>query len=331
MLRAFPDATLHTSLYQPQATFPEFQNYRVRTMPINKVRLFRRHHRTAFPLLAASFSSYRIDADVVLCSSSGWAHGVRTSGTKIVYCHTPARWLYQTQRYVGRDGGSLRSLRLAAAYGLRAPLQAWDRRAAATADKYLANSRVVQDRVRELYGLQAELVPPPVSIDINGPETAVREVEPGFLLCVSRLLPYKNVDRVLDAMRLLPDERLVVVGSGPEITRLRRSAPQNVALIGRATDSQLCWLYGNCRAVIAASHEDFGLVPLEAAAFGKPTAALRWGGFLDTIVEGRTGVFFDEAEPPEIAAAVRLINSQLNPLTCNGTLAAMGLTHLPSD
>ena len=100
MTRAFPHAPLYTSLYDPRATFPEFGEIDVRTLPINRLPPLRRHHRAALPLLAPSFSSLRISADVVICSSSGWAHGARVEGRKIVYCHTPARWLYQSDRYL---------------------------------------------------------------------------------------------------------------------------------------------------------------------------------------------------------------------------------------
>jgi glycosyltransferase involved in cell wall biosynthesis len=122
---------------------------------------------------------------------------------------------------------------------------------------------------------------------------------------VSRLLPYKNVHAVVEAFASLPSERLVVVGTGPEAERLRRVAPANVVLAGSVEDEELRWLYARSVAVVAASYEDFGLTPLEAAAFGKPSAALRWGGFMDTVVEGKTGVFFDEPEPASIVAAVR--------------------------
>jgi glycosyltransferase involved in cell wall biosynthesis len=130
-------------------------------------------------------------------------------------------------------------------------------------------------------------------------------VDPGFVLCVSRLLPYKNVGPVVSAFRDLSSERLVIVGTGPEADALRRAASPNVVFAGRVSDDELRWLYANCAALVAASYEDFGLTPLEAAVFGKPSAALRWGGFLDTVVEGHTGIFFDDAEPAAIGAAVR--------------------------
>ena len=272
----------------------------VRTLPINRLVPLRRHHRAALPLLAPSFSRLRVSADVVICSSSGWAHGTQVEGKKIVYCHTPARWLYQPDRYLRGRGRAMQ----AAAGVLRSPLKRWDKQAARSADVYLANSTIVAERIKSIYGIDAEIVPPPPALTPHGPAEAMDGVQPGYFLCVSRLLPYKNVDAVVDAFTDLPGERLVVVGSGPEEQRLRLRASEAVTFVGDVTDAQLRWLYTNCRALIAASHEDFGLTPLEAAGFGKPTAALRWGGFLDTIEEGHTGVYFDEPTALAVTGAV---------------------------
>ncbi|MBA2463057.1 MAG: glycosyltransferase [Actinobacteria bacterium] len=299
--KAFPEAILHTSLYDPDATFPEFRDARIATLPLDRVRLLRRNHRLALPLLAPAFSRYRVEADVVLCSSSGWAHGVAADGRKVVYCHAPARWLYQTRAYLG---GRHSAAGIGLAF-LRPYLRRWDRRAAASADRYLANSTVVRDRIRAVYGIDAEVVPPPPALDPAGPQEAVEGIEPGFVLCVSRLLPYKNVDAVVEAFAGLPHERLVVVGTGPAEGNLRAAAGANVRLVGSVTDEQLRWLYASSAGLVAASYEDYGLTPLEAASFGRPAAVLRAGGFLDTVVEGETGVFLDRLEPRAIAAAVR--------------------------
>ncbi len=302
---AYPDAVVHTSLYEPGETFPGFARHDVRTLPLDRVGLLRDHHRLALPFLAPAFSHLRVDADVTICSSSGWAHGAQVSGAKIVYCHNPARWLYQSDQYL------MGSSRLAGAgvAVLRPPLRRWDRAAAATADRYLVNSRAVRARVAEVYGIDADVVPPPVDIDVRGPRTPVAGVEPDFFLCVSRLMAYKNVGAVVDAFRSLPAERLVVVGTGPLADELAAAVPDNVTILGRMEDEALRWLYGSARGLVAASYEDFGLTPVEAAAFGKPTAALRWGGFLDTIEEGTTGVFFDDPTAGAIADAVRELSS----------------------
>lgn len=299
MLRVFPDAPLYTSLYDPGRTFAEFRDVDVRPLALNNVVPLRRSHRLAMPLLAPAFSRLRIDADVAICSSSGWAHGAQVSGRKIVYCHAPARWLYQGRRYASRS--SPQGVALAV---LRPALLSWDRRAAATADRYLANSTATQEAVRAAYGIDAEVLPPPYGLEPSGPQEVPPGLEAGFLLCVNRLLPYKNVDAVVAAAAGLPDVQLVVVGEGPARRRLEAAAPPNVTFLGNLTDEQLRGLYASCAGVVSASYEDFGLVPLEAAAFGRPAAVLRFGGFVDTVLPERTGVFFERPEPAAIGRAV---------------------------
>jgi len=301
LAETFPGAPVFTSLYDPTGTFGEFGDLDVRPLALDRVSLLRHHHRLALPVLAPAFSRLHVDAEVTVCSSSGWAHGASVEGRKVVYCHTPARWLYQTDRYLA---GSPRWS--AAALGLiTPPLRRWDRRAADSAHRYLVNSTTVRQRVADLYGIEADLVPPAVDVDHRGPMDAVAGVEPGFVLCVSRMLAYKNIEAVVAAFSSLPDLRLVVAGTGPLYARIAAAAPTNVTVLGETGDAGLRWLYDNSIGLVAASYEDFGLTPLEAASFGKPTAALRWGGFLDTTVEGVTGVFFDRPESASIAGGIR--------------------------
>jgi glycosyltransferase involved in cell wall biosynthesis len=304
MLRAFPAAPLYTSVYLPSATFPEFASADLRTLPLNRIGLFRRHHRLALPFYAPAFSALQVKADVALCSTSGWAHGVRTTGHKIVYCHVPARWLYEPDQYLGARRGA-RRVALAA---MRPLLVRWDRRAARRADRFLTVSTVVRERIRAEYGIDATVLPPPLTVDTQGRREAM-EVEPGFLLAPSRLVPLKNVAAIIEAFRSHPDERLVIAGAGPERRRLETNAPPNVFFAGEANDSQMRWLYANCEALVAASYESFGLTALEGNAFGKPALVFRGGGYLETIVEGESGLFFDEPEPHTIAAAVEAFRS----------------------
>lgn len=312
MAEAFDAAPLHTTLYDPAGTFPEFGDLDVRASALNRVGVLRSRHRLALPLLARTVSAMRVDADVLLASSSGWAHGIPTTGRKVVYCHAPARWLYQQDRYLGAHAGATTRQRLRrapATVGLAtmgSALRRWDQRAAASAHRYLANSTVTRDAIRAVYGIEAEILPPPPALLPGGPESPVDGVEAGYFLCVARLLPYKNVDAVIDAVARIPGARLVVVGDGPELPRLRARAAvlPGVRLLGRVGDEQLRWLYRNCAALVAASYEDYGLSPLEAAAFGKPSVVMRAGGYLDTVIDGHTGVFFGRPVADEIASAM---------------------------
>lgn len=301
MTRAFPGAPLTVSLHDPAGTFPEFRDVDVRTLAIDRLAPLRRRHRLALPLLAPAFATARVAADVVLCSSSGWAHAIGTRGRKIVYCHSPAKWLWRRDDYLGAHPSRLSALGLSA---IAPALRRFDLRAAAGADTYLANSTFIARQIAEVYGIEAEVLHPPAGVAVDGPEQPIAGVEPGFVLTVARLLPYKNVGPTIDAFRLLPGERLVVVGDGPLRDALSAGAPANVTLVGEVDDARLRWLYRHCAALVAASREDFGLTPVEAAAHGKPVAALGWGGFLDTVVPGVTGLHFADAAPRSIAEAV---------------------------
>lgn len=316
LAQAFPGAAMYTTLYDPDGTFPEFGALDVRTAGIDRIGFLRRHHRLALPVLARAVDTQPVDADVLVASSTGWAHGYRGARRTVVYCHAPARWLYQRDRYLGpADGGAVHRARravVAAGLGAVAPgLRRWDAAAAARADVYLANSTVTQRAVREVYGIEAEVVPPPPAMMPAGPEREVPGVGPGFLLCVARLLPYKNVDVVIEAAQAAGRE-LVVVGAGPDRARLAALAarggqgPARTHLLGRVDDETLRWLYRHAAMLVAASYEDYGLSPLEAGAFGHPSVVLRDGGYLDTVAEGVNGVFFDAPRSDLVAEAIQV-------------------------
>ena len=252
---------IYTMLYNPSTTYAEFAERDVRVAPINKLAPLRRHHRVGLPIFPLVARSVFVDADVVLTSSSGWAHGFRTNGRKLVYCYSPARWLYLPDMYLGERPGVIKrlGLRLTVPY-----LKAWDRRAARSCDKYLANSTLIRDRIAETYGIEADVVFTPVAMSRSNDLKPVPEMEGwdsvdgAFYLCVSRLLSYKNVDAVVRAFAG-SDRRLVIVGKGPEAKRLRDLKTPNVLMLSDLTDAQMAWLYKHCRA--AARRELRGLRP----------------------------------------------------------------------
>lgn len=313
MHRAFPDAPIYTTLYDPEGTYPEFRDATIITSPLNKVSVFRKHHRWALPLLPFASSAMTIPADVVLISSSGWAHGFRSSGIKLEYCHSPARWVYLLDQYLGKPAH--RSALGLATLAVLPFLKAWDRRAVSTVQEMVGNSTIVQERIKEVYGKDVDIVHPPHSFDVE----AATEPVPGlsgftadgdYFMVVSRLLPYKNVGAVIEAFRGLPQHKLVVVGAGPMADDLESARPDNVRLVSNLSDAQMRGLYKNTAAVIAASHEDFGITPLEGFAYGRPALALHAGGYLDTVVPGKTGTFFEAPTAEAIRDAVRNFRSE---------------------
>jgi glycosyltransferase involved in cell wall biosynthesis len=142
-------------------------------------------------------------------------------------------------------------------------------------------------------------MPPPVTLDADGPQEPIADLRPGYLLTLARSRAYKNVRLICETVAGMENERLVVVGDLPA-----GDWPPRVRSVSGISDAQVRWLYANCRAVVAAAKEDFGLTPIEGFAFGRPAVALRAGGYLDTVVDGVTGVFFNEPTPSSLGAAL---------------------------
>lgn len=293
MASMWPGAPIYTSLYRPGSTFPEFRGLDVRTTFLDAFPVDR-GFRNLFPLYAPAFASLgRLDADVILSSSSGWAHRIRRTKRSLhaVYCYTPARWLYATE-YLGR------SIRHRALGAVRGRLRRADRSAALRADLYLTSSWHVRRRIHDAYGLDAVVVPPPVDTARFTPRERGER-----LLVVSRLLPYKRIDLVVDAATRarLP---LDVVGGGPELDRLRARAGPTVTFHGELPDETVTELMEACRAFVLPGAEDFGITPVEANAAGKPVVALSAGGALETLEDGYSAALFSDASPEALLEAI---------------------------
>jgi glycosyltransferase involved in cell wall biosynthesis len=208
----------------------------------------------------------------------------------VCYINTVSRFTFAYDEYVG---GKL-------ARPIVDRLVAWDKRAALRPTHFVANSRNVADRVRRYYGRDAEVLHCPVDVDRFTPGSG----DGDYFLIVSRLLPYKRIDRAI-AAAALAGVKLVVSGTGPAENSLRRLAHgTTTTLLGFVEEARMNELVGNARAVIVPGEEDFGLAPLEAAAAGRPTIALRAGGARETVVEGMTGCFFDQPTPEALAAVL---------------------------
>ena len=287
MSKMWPQAPIYTSLYRPDSTFEEFRGRDIRTSFIDRLPVDR-GFRNLFPLYPAAFWSFgEIDADVVIASSSGWAHMARAveSAAHVVYCYTPARWLYHDD-YMNSGGRRARRQALLAPLGR--VLRRFDGRAARRADTYVAISDFVRQRVRDAYGIDAPVVYPPVHTERVRPQPRGER-----LLVISRLLPYKRVDLVVGAARRL-GLGLDVVGDGPLLAELRSEAGSGTTFHGAAPDETVTQLLGSCSAVCVAGEEDFGIVAVEAQAAGKPVVAYGRGGARETVLDGVTGVLFDE-------------------------------------
>ena len=277
MTNAFPEAPVRTLFHDPAATFAAFSDGQITSSWLDRSTWLRQNYRHSLPLAALTFAGTRIDADVTICSTSGLSHHVRTRGAKIVYCHTPARWLHDTSSYMRGYSTPVRM----AATAARPPFRQLDRLAMRSASRVIANSSTVAHEIGEVYGIDASVIPPCSTFELDGPVEPLPGVEPGFVLSPTRPLGYKRLDVLVQAARTLPSTRFVHVGDGPHRQAVFADAPDTMTSFGAVSDAQLRWAYRNARVVALTCAEDFGLVPLEAAAHGVHTVAPHARGLLD--------------------------------------------------
>lgn len=313
LARLFPDAPIYTTVFDAEGTFPEFADREVRTSPLQRLPHRGPTARALLPLYPAALAALRPRGfDAVISSTSRFAHGIQTGATPhLSYCHNPARFLYQGQDYFG-EGSPVAGWLRPALSPLLGALRAWDRRAAERPDQYVANSAVVAERIKALYGRDAIVVHPPVEVEriAAGPRRAPASVPDGpYYLVVSRLLAYKRVDLAAAACRAR-GARLVIVGDGPGRATVEAAAGPLCELRGVVSDDDLLALLHGCRAVLHPGEEDFGFMPLEANAAGKPVVTVAAAGALETVVDGTTGVLFRGQHVEALNAALDRLESR---------------------
>jgi len=296
----YPDAPIYTSLWDRKAVGSAFDGIDIRTTWLQRIPGGSRAFRALLPLYPRAFESLDLHAyDLVVSSTTSFAKGVltRSDALHVSYVNTPTRFLWYPEEYANElTPAPLRPLLHAVLPGLRR----WDYLAAQRPTRMIANSANVAARIRACYNRDCDIVPCPVDVDGFAPSDEIDD----YYLVVARLLPYKRVALAIEACNAI-GVRLVVVGSGPDESRLRRLAGPTVRFAGRVDDAQRRALYARARAVLVPGVEDFGLVALEAAASGRPAIAFAAGGSLETIVEGETGSFFHEATAEALAEKLR--------------------------
>jgi len=300
LARLFPEAPIFTLLHVKGSVAPEIEAHPIRTSFVQRLPAAARAYRSYLPLFPAAIQSLDLSGfELVLTSSHCAAKGVRVppGATHLCYSHTPMRYVWD--RYDDYFGGAAWPARPLIA-GIAEGLRAWDVATAASVTAFAANSAFVGRRIARYYGREATVIPPPVDTEFFTPGDA----PPGdFDLVVSALAPYKRIGLVLDAY-CGTGRRLKIVGSGPEREKLERAAPPEAEFLGSVDDPTLRDLYRSCRVTVMASVEDFGIVPVEAMACGRPAIVYGEGGGPETVIDGVTGVIFREPTPASLRAAV---------------------------
>lgn len=304
---SFPSAPIYTTVALKHRLPPELRTADIRTSVLQRLPAMERRFRQYFMLYPIAVEQFDLSAyDLILSSSSGYAKGVRRrpDAVHVCYCHTPMRWVWRYQDYVQREsfGQAARSVLPLALWGLRK----WDLRAAQQPDYYIANSQLVAERIKQFYRRDAVVIPPPIDVDRFHPTSDTDD----YYLVLSRLVPYKRIDLAIEACKRL-NRRLVIIGDGPDRARLEEMAGPRTEFLGRQPDSQVSLYASRCRALLFPGEEDFGMVPLEINAAGRPVIAYRGGGAVETVVENVTGVFFDRPEGASLEAAIENFESRL--------------------
>ncbi len=269
---------------------------------IQKLPFAHSHFRWYLPLFPRAIEGLDLRGyDLIISSSYAVAKGVRKQpGQKhVCYIHTPMRWAWVDEEGYLRDHG-MRSWKAWILKRVLRSLRKWDKQNSANVDCFIANSRHVAERVTRIYGRDAEVVVPPVDPDVFRLHLGERR---GYLT-VSRLVPYKRIDRIVEAFRELPSLALTVVGDGPDAERLQALAAANVRFTGELPQATLVELMQRSTALICAAKEDLGLTVIEGQTCGTPVIALRAGGYLETVDEVNGGVFFESDDPVTIREAV---------------------------
>jgi glycosyltransferase involved in cell wall biosynthesis len=299
----FPDAPLFTLLHVPGSVSATIERRRIVTSFVQRLPGAATRYRHYLPLFPAAVRGLSLDGfDVVLSLSHCAAKAVRVppGALHLCYCFSPMRYVWDLESDYTEAAGWLTRMTLPP---VAAALRRWDRRTAGV-HEFVAISRHIADRIRRVYGREASVIYPPVELDRFTPAPKPED----YYLVVSALVPYKRVDLAVRAATRA-NRRLLVVGRGPEEARLRALAGPSVSFLGWRSDAEVAELYARCRAVLFPSVEDFGIVPLEAAAAGRPTIALSRGGALETMIgldagAPPTAVFFGEQTTDALVAAL---------------------------
>jgi glycosyltransferase involved in cell wall biosynthesis len=299
LLGLYPQSDIFTHVYDPAQVSATIAKSRITTSFIDRLPGAKRFYQYYLPFMPMALEQLDLTGyDLVISSESGPAKGVITAPASlhVCYCHSPMRYLWDHYHQYRRAANPLARLAMPVVYNW---LRQWDVSSSARVDLLAANSNFVRQRIAKVWRRDAEVIHPPVETALFTPSTEIDD----YYLWVGAMVPYKRPDLAVDAFNAsgLP---LLMVGQGSMLKRLKACAGPNIRFVDRLDFNALRRAYARARAFVITAEEDFGIAPVEAMASGRPVIALGRGGALDTVVPGRTGVFFDHQESESLISAV---------------------------
>lgn len=315
MLEIWPGTPIYTLIYDERGNCRDIiRANEVKGSFINKLPFAKSKHRSYLPLMPLAIEQFNLsEYDLIISDSHAVAKGVITGPDQlhISYVHTPIRYAWDLQHQYLAQAGLDKGIKSFFARSLLHYIRLWDMRTACGVDDYVVNSQFIARRIKKLYKRESTVIYPPVEID----RFSLMEEKDDFYLTVSRLVPYKKVDVIIQAFNEMPDRKLVVIGDGPALKSLKKLASRNIEFLGFQDNQALASTMQRAKALIYAAEEDFGIVPVEAQACGTPVIAYGKGGVLETVIEGETGYFFQEQNAPSLVQAVETFE-QKDKLDC---------------
>ena len=301
LIRLYPDSRIYTLLHEKNKLSGLIESRPIETSFLQKLPWGIQRYKVYLPIFPMAARSLKVkDCDLMISTNHCVAKGIRKprpTTPHICYCFTPMRyaWLFFDEYF-----GSQPAWVKAVLNGILGKLRNWDLENSKDVTHFIAISEHIKKRIRRFYGREAAVIYPPVDTDFFVPSADIRG---DFYLIVSALVPYKRVDLAIRAFNEL-GLKLVVIGNGPERKRLEKIAGPTIEFLGWTSDEEIRRTYRTCKALIFPGEEDFGIVPVEAQACGAPVVAFREGGALETVIQGETGVFFDEQSALSLKQAV---------------------------
>ncbi len=285
----YPDADIFTLVYDPDAIKGRLKNHKITTSFLQKIPGSKKHYQMLLPLMPLALESMDLTGyDLIISSESGPAKGIipKPDALHVCYCHSPMRYIWDHYFFYHASAGFMKRLFMPV---IASWLRQWDVSTSARVDCFVANSRHIANRVQRYYRRDAVVIHPPVAVD----EFAICDTVDDFYLCAGQLVGYKRVDLAVEAFTKM-NKKLVVIGTGEEMASLKSKAGPTITFLDHQPFASLKSHMARCKALIFPGEEDFGIVPVEVMASGRPVLAYGRGGAMDTVIEGVSGMLFAE-------------------------------------
>ncbi|HBL7242237.1 TPA: glycosyltransferase family 4 protein, partial [Serratia liquefaciens] len=319
----FPESDLYSVVdFLSDENRTLFGNKKAKTTFIQKLPKSRSKYQNYLPLMPLAIEQLDVSKhDIILSSSHAVAKGVLTGPDQlhISYVHSPIRYAWDLQHQYLREAGLNKGLKAQAARWLLHKIRMWDYRTANGVDHFVANSQFIARRIKKVYGRTADVIYPPVDVD----RFTLNENKDNYYFTASRMVPYKRIDLIVEAFSQMPDRKLVVIGDGSEMSKIKSKATKNVEILGYQPNHVMQEHMQKAKAFVFAAEEDFGITPVEAQACGTPVIAFGKGGSLETVrpfgVDNPTGLFFENQNVVDIIKAINDFENlaeQISPLHC---------------